>query len=269
MIYKSYKPSIPLLPYIDRYWYCCSDSKEGVDLFPLFAGTGVDLFIHFGTPFLVDNTLLPSSHIFCQRRTTAITSKHQLNFLAVRFRSGAFRHFCSINFNELNNETISTQELWGYESQELTEQLHEEPSMPLRVQRLNDFFLKQLNIYHKDTQRLDKYISYIYENYDDVMIYSLATESDMSLRHFERLFKNEFGISPKKFQIISRFQSTIKALLLSSHDDYLPIVLNNGYYDQPHFIKECRLFTNLSPIDILEMRSEKSHFYFETLTLNR
>ncbi len=265
MLHINYKPSISLLPYIDRYWHCNSDTEKECGLFPLFVGTGVDLFIHFGTPFHKEKELLSSSHIFCPRKTMEIAPKGLLNFLAVRFRCGAFRHFCSINFNELNNQSLSVQDIWGKEGQELIDKLHEEHTYTLRINILNTFFLKQFKIHNKKAPRLDTSISYIYNNYEDAVISSLAKNLNISLRHFERLFKDEFGISPKKFQVISRFQSTLKELLLSSDKEYLQVALNNGYYDQSHFIKECKSLSDMSPLEILNMKDRKSHFYFQKL----
>lgn len=262
MIYIHHKPIMGLLPHIDRYWYCNSGTEKEVNLFPFFIGTGVDLFIHFGTPFYVANVRLASSHIACCRQTSVIESREQMNFIAVRFCYGSFRHFCPINFSELNNRYLSVQDIWGNEGQELIRKLHDEQSFEQRVNILNDFFMMQFRKYNKTTQRLDFPISHIYKNYEDAVITSLAKDQNMSLRHFERLFKHEFGITPKKFQIVSRFKSTLKQLLLTSGKDYLQIALENGYYDQSHFIKECKLLTDMSPSEILDMKDKRVHFYF-------
>jgi len=262
MLHINYKPSISLLPFIDRYWYFDSDTENGIDLFPLFPGTGVDLFIHFSSPFQTEKERLASSHIFCPRQTFAIASKEKLAFVAVRFRSGAFRHFCALNFSELNDRFLSVQDIWGKEGLELTDKLKEESAVTLRINILDTFFLKQLKKFGKKNRELDLSISYIYQHFEDVEIHTLAKKQNISLRHFERLFKNEFGISPKKFQIIIRFRATLKELLLSSHSDYFEIAVNNGYYDQSHFIKECKALSDISPLQLIKMRDKRYHFYF-------
>jgi AraC-type DNA-binding domain-containing proteins len=232
-------------------------------LFPVFAGTGVDLIIHFDTSFCNEEGTLPSAHIFCPQRVTDIAAPGKLNFLAVRFRSGTFRHFCSVSFSELNDKSYSVEDIWGRKGRELIEKLHEEECIHSRINILNDFFVKQFDIHNKKNKIMDTYISHIYNNFEDVTIYSLAEEMNISLRHFERLFKEEFGITAKKFQVSSRFHSTIRELLLSSEKDPLQIALNKGYYDQSHFIKECKSLSGFSPSEILKMKGKKSHFYFQ------
>lgn len=266
MLQINYNPQRLLQPFIDRYWSFESDMDNGIELFPLFAGTGLDLLIHFAEPFQTEKEKLPSSHIFCPRRTIAITAKDKLNFIAVRFRSGAFRHFCSFSFSELNNHFLSVQDIWGKDGRQLTEKLSNELSTDLRIDMLNAFFLKQLEKHGKNNQVLDSSISYIYKHFENVAIHTLATNLNISLRHFERLFKEEFGISPKKFQRISRFQSTLKEMLLFSNDDYMQAAVNNGYYDQSHFIKECKTLSGMSPLELLKMKNKKQHFYFQKRT---
>jgi len=263
MIYTNYKPSPPLLPYIDRYWYCSSDGKTEISLFPVFPGTGLDLIIHFESSFHTKEKKLPSSHTFCPRQSIDINATGKLDFLAIRFRCGTFRHFCSVHFKELNNEFLSVTDIWGKDGQEFLDKLHEEQSSLDRINILDAFFREQLNIHNKSFAIPDTSISYIYKNYENTVINSLAKDFNISLRHFERLFKEEFDISPKRFQVISRFQSTIKEILLSPHDNYLQIALENGYYDQSHFIKECKLLSGMSPTEILSMKNKNVHFFFK------
>lgn len=265
MQYTYYKPPISLRPYIDRYWRCNSNGEKSPGLFPLFTGTGLDLFIHFSSPFRTEENILPTSHIFCPRKPILISSDGDLDFLAIRFRSGAFRHFCTLSFKEFSNGFLSFKDIWGNEGQNTEDKLQEELSWTGKIDILNDFFLKQFYKHSSIIPLLDHSISYIYGNHDSLSLGLLAKDLNISLRHFERLFKNEFNISPKKFQITSRFQATIKALLLSPDKDYLQIALNNGYFDQAHFIKECRLLSGMPPLEILKMKEQNAHFYFKSL----
>lgn len=263
MFYMNYQPAIPLIPYIDRYWFCSSGTEKDVNLFPVFAGTGVDLIIHFDTSFRDQGGLLPLAHIFCPRKVNHITTAGSLNFLAVRFRSGTFRHFNPVAFSELNDKAYSAEDIWGRKGRELIEMLHNTGDMDVRVNILDKFLVNQLDICRKEREIMDTCISYIYSNFENVTICSLAKEMNITLRHFERLFKEEFGITPKKFQVSSRFHSTIRELLLTSGKDPLQIALDKGYYDQSHFIKEFKSLSGLSPLQILMMKDEKSHFYFQ------
>ncbi|WP_338374129.1 helix-turn-helix transcriptional regulator [Dysgonomonas capnocytophagoides] len=268
MKYINYKPPISLQPYIDRYWRCNSEG-ESIQLLPLFAGTGLDLFIHFSTPFHITEGILSTSHIFCPRKPISISSDNNLDFISIRFRSGAFRHFCSLKFNDFCNNFLSSKDIWGNEGAEFIDRLHDTLSWNRRIEILNSFLLKQFMKHQKFNPLLDNSIACIYTNYQHTPLNLFAKKYNISFRHFERLFKDEFNISPKKFQIASRFQTSIKEILLSSSNDYLQIAINNGYYDQSHFIKECKSLSGMSPLEIMNMKNISSHFYFESLSRSK
>ncbi|PXV69027.1 helix-turn-helix protein [Dysgonomonas alginatilytica] len=265
-ICDSYIPAQHLRNYIDRYWTCSVESKSDIDMFPLFAGTGVDLLIHLGTPFSSKEHKLASSHILCPRQLLDLSSEGNTQFIAARFRCGSFRHFCDINFNEINNTFLSVEDIWKEDGRNLLTQLQDEVvDMAIQTDLLNQFFTKLLHRYRKDNQVIDKAINVLYKNTEDSTIYSIAKNMNMSLRNFERIFKSEFGLSPKRFHTISRFQKTVKELLLTDYNDYLPIILERGYYDQPHFIRECKSELNLTPSELKNIKDNRLHFFFESL----
>ncbi|MEO1513463.1 MAG: helix-turn-helix transcriptional regulator [Bacteroidota bacterium] len=78
----------------------------------------------------------------------------------------------------------------------------------------------------------------------------LAKQHHLSVRHFQRKFKDFFGISPKKFLNIIRFKQLYKSSVLQ---DRLPAdFLDYGYYDQMHFIKDFQKQLGISPSRSLE-----------------
>lgn len=260
------KPTANLLAYINRYyWGSSTTSVETITMFPLVAGTGVDVYIHFDTSFSVNKQSLPTSHILCPRQHMDISTAGSIDFIAIRFNHGAFRHFCDINFNELNNNFLTVQDLWKEEGDILIDQLYHAKDTAHREQLLNEFFSIQLLKHQKKNSILDQAMRTIYTNHDNTCITDISKQLMMSTRHFERKFKEEFGFTPKRFQVVSRFESTLRKLFLSTDSDYLSTVLDSGYYDQSHFIKDCKTYTNLSPTEILTHKDQSLHFYFKRM----
>ncbi len=73
-----------------------------------------------------------------------------------------------------------------------------------------------------------------------------------SRRHCRNLFKQAYGISPKKYAEIIRFQNACKAL--SYYDGELACLANDvGYYDQAHFTHDFKAFSGYTP-DMLRKR---------------
>lgn len=266
MLLTHRKPTANLSLYINRYyWGKHSTSANNITMFPLVAGTGVDVYIHFGTSFYVDNLSLSPSHILCPRQHKNISAIGDIDFIAIRFNHGAFRHLCHINFNELNNNFLSIQDIWQQDGDILIDKLYHANTSIHQEQLLNEFFTAQLHKFQKNNSILDQAMRTLYTHHQAISITEISTKLNMSTRHFEHKFKEEFGFSPKKFQVISRFESTLRKLLLSEKTDYLQTVLDTGYYDQSHFIKECKSQTNLSPTDILKYKEDSLHFYFKKI----
>ena len=66
-------------------------------------------------------------------------------------------------------------------------------------------------------------------------------------RTLERRFQQKFGLSPKRFSRIIRFQNFLNAARISDSRGILDTALSFGYYDQAHLIREFREFSGKTP----------------------
>ena len=107
------KPNPSLRQYISRYWVWENEQ----DFPPILPGTGTELMFHYNDPFVAQNQnekifTAPSCHIISPR-----FDRYQLNairpsgFISVRFRAGAFRHFCGESTSDLIDSFIDINDL--------------------------------------------------------------------------------------------------------------------------------------------------------------
>lgn len=68
----------------------------------------------------------------------------------------------------------------------------------------------------------------------------------------ERYFKNETGLTPKRFQSLQRYKQAVRELYVTRHTDWQYYVAKYGYYDQSHFIKEIKRYTSFTPQQLLQ-----------------
>jgi transcriptional regulator GlxA family with amidase domain len=68
----------------------------------------------------------------------------------------------------------------------------------------------------------------------------------MSQDAFEKRFRKSVGVSPKQFSYIVRMKAVVNGSRLKSLS---AIALEAGYFDQPHFNKDFKLFTGQAPGD--------------------
>jgi AraC-like DNA-binding protein len=99
-----------------------------------------------------------------------------------------------------------------------------------------------------------------------VRIKELADGLFISQDAFEKRFRRVIGASPKQFSYIIRMRAIVHGGLQEAMNGGLKSVVNGGakrhpltesafdagYFDQPHFNKDFKLFTGQTPTDFLK-----------------
>jgi transcriptional regulator GlxA family with amidase domain len=76
---------------------------------------------------------------------------------------------------------------------------------------------------------------------------TLAAACGLSLRQFERRFKQRIGIPPKIFARLLRFETLKSALIQDSARTLAWMASHSGYQDQAHAIHEFKLWAGCTP----------------------
>lgn len=80
----------------------------------------------------------------------------------------------------------------------------------------------------------------------------LDKETGYSERYCREKFKNRYGMSPKQYSGVMRFQGALKALFSNEYTDLSSLAFDSGYFDQAHFIHDFKKFTAASPYQFLK-----------------
>src|SRR5262249_45351761 len=83
-----------------------------------------------------------------------------------------------------------------------------------------------------------------------ISVSATARHAGLSMRQFERRFREAVGISPKLFSRMQRFQHVFHALE-GPHTDWVTEAIRCGYFDQAHLIRDFREFTGATPTALL------------------
>ena len=258
-------PCVPLQPYIDRLWGW--ESAALAHLPPMLPGTGAELIFHYGRPLAVESrrqgVVQPGpGQLLCPRTMPCQPlPQADVGFIAVRFRSGALRHFSALPLADLRDDVLPIDAVWGADGSDVAERVAQAKSGKQRVSLIEDWLLRCLHRYHKGQPAIEAALRQLYYGHREVKIDSLAERIGMSRRHFERVFRSEIGVTPKLFARTARFNLTVRELLLSSQADMLGVALDHGYYDQAHFIHDFQAFAGDSPAVYLQRAARLAHFY--------
>lgn len=73
-------------------------------------------------------------------------------------------------------------------------------------------------------------------------------------RRLQQVFRADVGLTPRAFQRLARFRSTLTGIDRAAEVGWAAFALECGYYDQSHLIREFRAHAGLSPSAYLRVR---------------
>lgn len=97
----------------------------------------------------------------------------------------------------------------------------------------------------------------------NLKVKDLASSIHMSEKTMERWVRKQFNLTPKELMQVIRFEKVSKQLK-TKPNKRLTDSLEFGYYDQSHFIKECRKITGYPPKEfVAKMKLPTNDIVFE------
>lgn len=165
----------------------------------------------------------------------------------VVFRPGALYRLTGIPSWELNNSYIDAGTVFHKEVKEVNDKLNDAAGYAEMLAVVENFLLKQVTRSKKEYHRLDDVSNIILNTSANISIEWLAKESCLSLRQYERKFRERMGISPRYFSKIARFENAFRLKNTSPQLDWLSIAIQCGYHDYQHLAKDYKTFTNETP----------------------
>jgi AraC-like DNA-binding protein len=260
MIYQTYYPKSPLSRFIEFFWMREGDNLSAVQTRLLPMGT-MELVIN------LDEDRIPlfdrHSRIECGSTNGAmICGTHSENFIirdankisviGVHFKPGGGGAFFELPAGELYNERISVNEIWKTRAAELRDRLAQESAPETRFRVLEQFLMQMLRPikYHPAVN----FALHQFQQPANLTIRSITEQTGFSARHFNQLFRDQVGITPKLFCRIQRFQKVLEMLSVKAPVDWLDIAFTCGYFDQAHLIHDFRAFADCTPTEYLDQR---------------
>jgi AraC-like DNA-binding protein len=148
---------------------------------------------------------------------------------------------------EFRDGHVPAEELWGPAASELSEQIAEARSMEQRVALVERFLLDRFDDSPRDA--VDEALRWIWVRKGAISVRDLCDGLATSERWLERHVRAATGASPKRTIRLARFLSACRALK-GGNGNLARLAHDAGYYDQSHFIKECRQFSGLTPTEL-------------------
>lgn len=118
-----------------------------------------------------------------------------------------------------------------------------------RLEYLKEYLIKKAK--DKTNLRFLEVVEELYKNPKEQNVMNIAEKFGYNERHLYRVFKTNYGVSPKVLLNILRLHLCL-TLILEEGKELIEVACICGFYDQSHFIREMKKYTGFSPVKILE-----------------
>lgn len=179
-----------------------------------------------------------------------------LQFIGVIFKPGGASPFLQLPLNELHNQIVSLDAIWGSFAAEIRERLYAAPTMQARFALFERFLLTRLGDVPYGLRAVQYAIKQIARCHGALSIRALSDEMGMSQKHLIDQVKLMAGGTPKELARLYRFSHLLGTISASQPADWTWVAHQFHFYDQSHFNREFDAFAGHSPSDYLRLRRQ-------------
>jgi AraC-like DNA-binding protein len=181
-----------------------------------------------------------------------LDSGQPVSVIGAHFKAGGAFPFFALPMDELRNQHVPLDMLWGKGAVKLRELLLSTKTCEARLQQLEHVLVWRLRRGDEGHPAVRHALRTLGHRVRRVA--GVVDEIGMTQRRFIRLFSTEVGLTPKAFCRIRRFQHAIALLDGRKEVQWADVALECGYYDQSHMVHDFHDFAGLSPANYLARR---------------
>lgn len=192
---------------------------------------------------------LPASMISGLRKSGKLVNyaKSSANLMVVFNEAGA-NAFIKAPLYELYDSSVSLDNIYK-DVPAIEDQLAEAQNNTARIALIEQYLQSKLYPGKPDKLVLAA-LEKIHAAKGVIKIKELAQSLYISQDAFEKRFRRVVGVSPKQFSNIIRMKSIVSNGF--TKETLTEVAFNAGYFDQPHFNKDFKLFTGKTPTDFIK-----------------
>ncbi len=191
------------------------------------------------------------------RNTYCDSERDFQDCFVIRFYAVTFFKLFGINEDYFQQQQVfSFSDIAGDGFEKFEEAYYHHSSIEERVKVIGSFLQDKLNTYSYPKLLLD--IQDYIDKRGTLTVKDIMDSYSVRLNYkwLERNFKKHLGISPQNYLLVRRFLNAYIDLDSLTSKDLLQIALDNGYYDDNHFIKDFRRFSGVPPKTYFSIKKE-------------
>lgn len=170
----------------------------------------------------------------------------EVHIFNILLQPAALNRLIGIDMASLVNEGIAARDVLGRHAVDLEDAARSAPDFVARVAAVERWFGRLLAS-SGPGDAIDSAARHLMTMRGGVRIESLVERSGLSARQFQRRFIRQVGLPPKLYARTIRFDSALTARRKDPTRSWTDIIHEAGYFDQAHFVHECRALVSAVP----------------------
>nr|WP_242691509.1 helix-turn-helix domain-containing protein [Pedobacter sp. SYSU D00823] len=212
----------------------------------------VELFINYtSTPIAIIDRKVFNSSIVNSRmsKPNNVKMRKGSGCIAVCFYPGMAYKFFHLPMHTITDQTVELSELWKHHMNELEDQLLNQINNEDRATVIQEFLLKELEKCEGDNH-IDLSLILNVASTQLLSVKQVSEAMGITQRHLSRKFQEIIGLSPKEYFRVNRFLYSLHYYKQYPSNQLTRVAHESGYYDQSHFIRDCKEFSGVSPKEL-------------------
>ncbi|TWW02526.1 helix-turn-helix domain-containing protein [Chitinophaga pinensis] len=254
------RPATVLADIIEGYYHVSWDGREE-DVWASLDGSPVLVFM-LSEPFSlhfrgVHNRVFNKAFFCCYglRGTYISDMPKGMRLLVVRFTSsGLFQLMQQPLPTSMPAALCGIGEIWGKAGEMLAEAICQDPESCLAG--LEAFLMSRLPEYTTVNYKLQSAVQMISDQRGQLSVSDICVSLRVNYKWLERNFMQWLGVTPKAYLGNMRFLYAYFGMM-NGKMGLTGIALESGYYDQNHFIRDCRKYTGRAPSQITSLYQQE------------
>lgn len=170
----------------------------------------------------------------------------KIDYMGVRLKPSLFYLIFNVGADKIMDNEIPLRDI---EKEISLDKILNIKNTNKRIEYLKSYLLQKTK--DKKETIFMEVLERLYKNPKEENVIGIAKKFGYNERHLYRVFKTNYGVSPKVLLNILRLHLCL-TLILEKNISLVEIANLCGFYDQSHFIREIKKYTGFSPLKIIE-----------------
>lgn len=253
MKYHSLRPDASLNNFIADYFFMQVEEASVADELVIPDGTHGLMFVQeaqFTRHDSCGENQVSGSYLFGQKSKPVHYGFDTpgLFCFGVKFQPHGLKRFTTLPMSEIQDSMVEASTVLGKDFAVLEEMVLSSQGNQEKKRLLDAYFIQSIRQKAEpDHLLVQQVLKEIHRLRGQLEITYLKQLFGVGYKRLERLFKKQVGLAPKAYCRIVRFNATLFYQTKQPTDNLTALAYSAGYFDQMHFVKEVKYFTNMTP----------------------